>query len=157
AVQGASDGHTIEIRGNGPFATEPLKISRAINVRAGAGYRPVIELSANHSAAQALLQADAPLVLEGLEFRPLEDRKPDDLPWRHVLIVSKVLRVLNCRFVTRQAEVQISANNAGVVEVRNCEFLTPQKLIRTGGTLSPTAVRLSQWRGLILDNSLLTA
>src|SRR5262249_33851737 len=43
AVQGASDGDTIEIRGNGPFVTHPIVIGQGTRViRAGAGHRPVI-------------------------------------------------------------------------------------------------------------------
>ena len=46
AVQGASDGDTIEIRGNGPFVSQPVNIQRtALTIRAGAGFRPVIKLS----------------------------------------------------------------------------------------------------------------
>jgi hypothetical protein len=75
AVQGASDGDTIEIRGKGPFATAPIEIKRtALTIRAGAGFRPIIELSGEASEAQALLQADVPLVLEGLELRRLEEQ-----------------------------------------------------------------------------------
>lgn len=158
AIVGASDGDTIEVRGNGPFATAPIKIPRtALTIRAGAGYRPVIELSTQDSRAQSLLQADAPLVLEGLEFRRLEDRKPDDLPWRNVLMVSKALHAANCRFLTRQAEVHIAASNAAVAEVRNCEFLTQPILTRTGGIARPIALFLWPGRGLALDNCLLTA
>src|SRR5262245_19278333 len=61
AVQGASDGDTIEIRGNGPFVSQPINIARtALTIRAGQGFRPVIKL---------MLQTDAPLVLEGLELQ----------------------------------------------------------------------------------------
>ena len=46
AVQSASDGDTIEVRGNGPFVTEPIKIAaRLLTIRAGEGFRPVIRLS----------------------------------------------------------------------------------------------------------------
>src|SRR5262249_48046979 len=67
----ASDGDTIEIRGNGPFVTEPVSIgARVLVIRAGAGFRPVIELSAAGSqAALPLLESRARLVLEGLELR----------------------------------------------------------------------------------------
>ena len=36
AVQAASDGDTIEIRGNGPFVSGPIKFRRALTIRAGA-------------------------------------------------------------------------------------------------------------------------
>src|SRR4029434_9507967 len=67
AVRGASDGDTIEIRGNGPFVTEPVNIGdKALVIRAGMGFRPVIELSpAGLQAGAHLLATDAHLVLEG--------------------------------------------------------------------------------------------
>ena len=46
AVLGASDGDTIEIRGNGPFVSEPINLgNQALTIRAGEGFRPVIRLS----------------------------------------------------------------------------------------------------------------
>ena len=46
AVQGASDGDTIEIRGNGPFVYRGRSRSRAaLTIRAGEGFRPVIKRS----------------------------------------------------------------------------------------------------------------
>jgi hypothetical protein len=76
AVQNARDGDTIEVRGNGPFATESLRIPAPLTIRAGHGFRPVIRLSPevlyNHDA----LVADAPLALEGpspwLIFNPAD-------------------------------------------------------------------------------------
>ena len=65
------DGDTIEVRGNGPFVTEPIHIGdRALVIRAGTGFRPVIELSASGiQADEPLLDTRARLVLEGLELR----------------------------------------------------------------------------------------
>jgi hypothetical protein len=46
AVRRAIDGDTIEIRGNGPFLSEPVNCARtALTIRAAAGFRPVIQLS----------------------------------------------------------------------------------------------------------------
>src|SRR4030095_16533154 len=46
AVLGTNDGDTIEIRGNGPFVSEPLRIGKqALAIRAGEGFRPVIKLA----------------------------------------------------------------------------------------------------------------
>src|SRR6185369_7933420 len=42
-VQFASNGDTIEVRGNGPFVSEPIQINaRTLTIRAASGYRPVI-------------------------------------------------------------------------------------------------------------------
>src|SRR5262249_19491823 len=42
AVQGASDGDTIEVRGDGPFLSGPVHIDAALTMRAAPGCRPVI-------------------------------------------------------------------------------------------------------------------
>ena len=53
AVQGASDGDTIEIRGNGPFVSEPITISEsALTIRAGEGFRPVIKLKSRRRPSE---------------------------------------------------------------------------------------------------------
>src|SRR5262249_38650492 len=62
AVQAASAGDTIEVRGNGPFDCGLVRARQALVVRAAAGFRPVLRFDDN-------LQTDAPLVLEGLEFQ----------------------------------------------------------------------------------------
>src|SRR5262249_49320337 len=72
AVQGASDGDTIEIRGNGPFVSEPVSISnwRALTIRAGTSFRPVLRLSRGAVEDQHhLLKTNGPVVLEGLDVR----------------------------------------------------------------------------------------
>ena len=70
AVQGASDGDTIEVRGNGPFVSEPIDIKRqALTIRAGAGFRPVIKLSPKRSSRNVpCYRPMRALVLEGLEL-----------------------------------------------------------------------------------------
>ena len=70
AVQGASDGDTIEVRGNGPFVSQPVNIQgTALTIRAGEGFRPVIKLSPEAlQQDDALLTTNAALVLEGLEL-----------------------------------------------------------------------------------------
>src|SRR5262249_53201385 len=70
AVQSASDGDTLEVRGNGPFLTNRIVISRrALAIRAGKGFLPVLQFADN-------LQTDAPLVLEGLEFQRVGNKVP---------------------------------------------------------------------------------
>src|SRR5262249_54029103 len=69
AVLGASDGDTIEVRGNGPFVTQPVDLgNQALTIRAGTGYRPVIKGDASGAAwdRSYLLRSQRPLVLEGL-------------------------------------------------------------------------------------------
>lgn len=71
AVELADDGDTIEIRGNGPFVTPPITITRRLTIRASAGFQPVIRLDASSTQLQELrlLTAEAGLVLEGVELQ----------------------------------------------------------------------------------------
>src|SRR5262249_35552135 len=41
AISSAGAGDTVEVRGNGPFDTDPIKTTRALVVRAGGGFVPV--------------------------------------------------------------------------------------------------------------------
>src|SRR5262249_30571564 len=72
AVQRASDGDTIEVRGNGPFVINPMKLgANALAIRAGMGFRPVVRcvLTGKEQKLFYFLQTSGPLTLEGLEFR----------------------------------------------------------------------------------------
>jgi tetratricopeptide (TPR) repeat protein len=66
AVSSAYGDDTIEVRGNGPFFSQPISIQhRALTIRAGAGYRPVIKFdSSGDEKGIQLLLTDSPLVLE---------------------------------------------------------------------------------------------
>ena len=66
AVLAASDGDTIEIRGNGPFVTEPITLRNALTMRAGEGFQPTLQLDPRR--AGPLLTTEGSLVLEGIEF-----------------------------------------------------------------------------------------
>jgi hypothetical protein len=71
AVLAASDGDTIEIRCNGPIVTPPINLGNtALRIRAGEGFRPVIQLVPEGlKTDEPLFQTSAPLVLEGLEVK----------------------------------------------------------------------------------------
>ena len=104
AVRGSSDGDTIEIRGNGPFLTEAVTISdrRALAIRAGNGFRPVLRLAPGLGEDQPhLLSTCGPIVLEGLEIQC--ERMPtakSSIGHSAVVANGGDLRVANCRFVT---------------------------------------------------------
>ena len=129
AVQRASDGDTIEIRGNGPFVSEPIDIQRtALTIRAGERFRPVLQLSPEASRHNGtFLATNAPLVLEGLE---LQRAPPDDWKGGKFAAVGNndaPLWAANCRF-----RAPHWANGASASMFRNCEFLA-EKGGSTGG------------------------
>ena len=53
AVGNSQEGETIEIRGNGPFASEPISLSTRRTIRAGQGFVPVIK--SNNAAVRGPL------------------------------------------------------------------------------------------------------
>lgn len=114
AIQGASDGDTIEVRGNGPFASEPISIGRTpLTIRAGAGFRPVIKEGSKGIERVPLLATNAPLVLEGLHFQA-------DFPegqHRPFQTNTAPLRAANCRF-----DGGIWMTQPPVCVFRNCQF-----------------------------------
>src|SRR5262249_44199416 len=146
---------TIEVRGNGPFTTPPVKITKALSIRAAAGFRPVIERDSTEPS-NSLMEATAPLVLEGLELRWLNEAKPRE-EWRHLLIASKALHAANCKFVTRQVNAQVTAPmGPSSLELRNCAFLAPAHFNGYNGIKPTVAVFQNTQRKAVLDNCLLT-
>jgi hypothetical protein len=123
AVQGASAGDTIEIRGNGPFVSEPVSIQRtALTIRAAAGFRPVIKLSPEAVPHKGpLLKTNAALVLEGLEFHRAPPQDWESGGWTAVSAIEALVRAANCRF-----RAPVWANHSPVCEFRNCEFFTAE-------------------------------
>jgi len=153
AVQNAGEGDTIEIRGNGPFVTEPIKIALPLTIRAGEGFRPVIKLSPEGLQADAaLLKTEAALVLEGLELQRMAQDMKEGPPWQAVLTTSKDLHVANCRFLMRKTWNCIN-NSSPVSELRNCEFLRADN---HGDAVVMLTLHQTGKR-LVIDNCLLTA
>ena len=126
AVEGSSDGDTIEIRGNGPFLTEAVTISdrRALTIRAGNGFRPVLRLAPGLGEDQPhLLSTCGPLVLEGLEIQcERMATAKTSIGFSGVASAGGVLRVANCRFVTPLRHAIYAPRSPRAI-VRNCEFL----------------------------------
>jgi tRNA A-37 threonylcarbamoyl transferase component Bud32 len=115
AVMNSSDGDTIEIRGNGPFTIPPTKLTRALTIRAGDGFRPVF--------VDAAIEADAPLVLEGLELKRIGGNA-----WPPILrSASHNLSIANCRFVVSVPELaNLMRTTSRRCVLRNSEFMTRQ-------------------------------
>jgi hypothetical protein len=129
AVQTASDGDTIEIRGNGPFISDGVNIGHSIVIRAGEGYTPSIALSeASADARVPLIKASAGLTLEGLELQRIESRSRETTE-RYSSLVSVdgrgSLNVLNCRLIFKGIKhgglLNILGNSPNFI-VRNCEL-----------------------------------
>jgi hypothetical protein len=120
AVQGAGAGDTIEIRGNGPFACDPVIVTRALTIRAATGFLPVIKGNARpvEEGVPVLLRTQAPLVLEGLE---LHMRGPGPALIVRAVARGERLHVANCRFVLTPLGQSLTVQGPDCT-IRNCEF-----------------------------------
>jgi formylglycine-generating enzyme required for sulfatase activity/serine/threonine protein kinase len=125
AVQGASDGDTVEIRGNGPFMTGPIKLPpAALAIRAGDGCRPVIETGPDAWDTNEWIWAHGPLALEGLTFRGTKTGLRDGSVNAVKVDAYSPLFVTHCRFVFLGSRVNpIHAGRSTNCEVRHCEFV----------------------------------
>jgi hypothetical protein len=127
AVTAAQSGDTIEIRGNGPFVSDPIILGKkALVVRAAKGFRPVIELNpARGQGAIPSLDTSAPLVLEGLELRRIEEERYKGGPVPLMVRARGApVRAAHCRFVAFPDRVAVTAHESPLCELRNCEFLS---------------------------------
>ncbi|HJT77127.1 MAG TPA: serine/threonine-protein kinase, partial [Gemmataceae bacterium] len=151
AVLRSTDGDTIEVRGNGPFVTGPIKVgNHALVLRAGAGYRPVVRLSPEGvQTYEPLLQSNGPLTVEGLELHRFGQK-----PWKegqpvpcHIYATGPSLFVAHCAFRADSHEPYHDHIRGHTAEcrVRNCAFIAPT----LGGAVDAEACQT-----LILDNCL---
>jgi hypothetical protein len=136
AIGRTSDGDTIEVRGHGPFVTEPVNVpTPTLTIRAGRGFRPVIRLSQQASEAfEPMLSATGEaLTLEGLDFQRLGQREPKAAEKATVIVSTRaaVLHVANCRFVLNHPGTCVHTTNkkTRVVVVRNCEFFSQRDTV----------------------------
>jgi hypothetical protein len=149
AMTGASAGDTIEIRGDGPFSVPNVKSNKALTIRAAAGCWPVLKFDGKQPPTAGFFIAQAPLVLEGLEFQRDSRGRDTGLVW---LIQGNgtSLDVANCRFVSWSKEFSTTAvvSFGKRFTVRNCQFIQ----FPSGGAgtwVPPTGGRA------ILDNNLM--
>jgi hypothetical protein len=123
AVAVARAGDAVEIRRSGPIAVDPIRVPVALAVRAAEGYRPVLRLSPEGVASNgAILDAQSPLVLEGLELQRL--RGPSRAPGAPALVRARraSLHVAHCRFLVRGKGDALLVTCPADVTARNCEF-----------------------------------
>jgi hypothetical protein len=149
AVLSSSDGDTIEVRGNGPFVTEPVSFgTKRLTIRAATGYRPVIKGAAGRVGEDGwfLLRSQGPLVLEGLELQ-----MTGPLGEGIVHSVLSPLHVANCRFVHNRS-VSLWSSDTPVHTVRNCEFVSGPNIYATHIYSYP-----SNHGKMILENNVLSS
>jgi serine/threonine protein kinase len=122
AILKSADSDTIEIRGDGPFTIEPIRLTSRRVIRAGKGFRPVLRIHSPTTPtrnAPRFLESVAPLILEGLEF---QSGNPN--AWTGVTTLSRsgtaegALYVANCRFV----QCGLMAQYVSACQIRNCEM-----------------------------------
>jgi serine/threonine protein kinase len=114
AIVGSNSGDTIEIRGNGPFTTQPLGIASRRSIRAGQGFQPLIRIQNSEDAdKQGTLQASGPLILEGLDFE-------HSVRGAAAIFAGGPLHVANCRFT----RCHLASDRSPIVHVKNCQFVT---------------------------------
>jgi len=118
AVVGSSAGDTIEIRGNGPFLTEPIRIKHPLSIRAGERFFPVIVADSTVSLEWEvpLIDARATLALEGIEIRADSGQHTGKVG---ILVKAHdAVRMTNCRLEMACSGGCVHAS-AGL-ELRNC-------------------------------------
>ena len=142
AVLGSADGDTIEIRGNGPFVSPPVDLGeRALTIRAGAGYRPVLRFVPGVAPDDQLLRTSAPLVLEGLEIREANKGRSQPALVGRSLIYSEgdMLALGACRLLREEPAKEPLGLVMGFsrITLRNCCLYNPKGALVEGGIDDP--------------------
>jgi hypothetical protein len=130
AVLGASDGDTIEIWGNGPFVTPPIKLANnALTIRAAAGFRPVIQISPEGlENDEPLIETSARLILEGLDLQRVGQKRRKEYSRQPCIVVcdhASSFWFANCRFLiarTAGGGWCVYGHTSQTCVLRNCEF-----------------------------------
>jgi serine/threonine protein kinase len=120
AIAAAPANGIVEIRDNGPFPMNGVRIEQPLTIRAGAGYRPVLDHDKADGLNPALIGSSQNLVLEGLELRG--GGGPEGKPRILVNVVDGQLSAANCRFMSAWALTR--AVRSPRVDFRNCELVS---------------------------------
>jgi serine/threonine-protein kinase len=159
AVAEAGKGDVIEVRGNGPFVSEPITIAaKPLTIRAAKSFRPVLQLNPTRVQPRSLVlltdksgidaplvRTNAPLVLEGLDLQRLD--QGEKLIRAILLSWQAPLYVANCRFLMKPPCQGVLLMESPRCEVRNCQFLDP-------GNLNAVDWQCAASGQLVLDNNL---
>jgi serine/threonine-protein kinase len=125
ALAAARDGDVIEVQGNGPYATPPLRTDgRALTIRAADGSRPVF--LADAPGPRPFLHADADLSLQGLEVRWIIDIASTvaEVDLAQYVVISNTrgkLALTNCRVVNGRVNPSVGATGEELV-LKDCHF-----------------------------------
>ncbi len=128
AIEQATDGATIEIRGDGPFRSPPLSVgAKRLTLRAADGSRPMIIMeSPGQPSERPWLQTEADLTLEGLDIRWMTDaggggRNEEVLLGRSVVAATGGrLQLTHCRIVS--GRMNCCVGSACDVRLANCHL-----------------------------------
>jgi WD40 repeat protein len=105
AIDASASGNVIEVRGSGPFLTQPITIKdKALTIRAGVGFWPLIVLDPHRTYAPTrLISTNAPLALEGLELQRALVKPPANLD-ALIETTGDSLRMAHCRLLAYGSE-----------------------------------------------------
>jgi serine/threonine protein kinase len=128
AIAQAPTSHaTIEIDGDGPYITGPIRIKgKPLTLRAGRGRRPVLRFVPDNEAVPSPgLETDSPLTLEGLEVHSTVrggTSVGDDISrFSAIAVRDGPFRAAHCQFVVGPRNACLSLRDS-TGEVQACQF-----------------------------------
>ena len=127
AVAAARSGSTIEIDGDGPYLSVPIRLrAKALTLRAAPGSRPVLRfVREDQSEPAPCLETDAPLTLDGLQIHSTGHGRAarGDDPGRFSVISIRggPFLATHCRFAVGPRNACLALRD-GSGEVRACQF-----------------------------------
>ena len=127
AIAAARSGSTIEIGGDGPYLSGPIRLrAKALTLRAAPGSRPVLRfVPEDQSEPAPCLETDAPLTLEGLQIHSTGHgravRGDDPGRFSAISIRGGPFLATHCRFVVGPRNACLALRD-GSGEVRACQF-----------------------------------
>jgi hypothetical protein len=129
AVAASRDGDVIEVHGDGPFPTPPVRTGgKRLTIRAGQRTRPVFLAEVpGQLQSGPMLRADADLRLDGLDIRwSIEVRQgisEENLLSRCVIVSTHGrLTLAHCRVATGRINSPVGASGQEVI-LKNCHFV----------------------------------
>jgi len=120
ALDAASAGDSVEIRGDGHFRLPPVRLPRALVIRAAPGSHPVICAKVDKDAAEASwIQTDAPLVIEGLDLQCGVGESSGCTARSAIVVHQAALLMANCRLLHAGRGPAIRLDEARLCRVKN--------------------------------------